>query len=123
MKPNIKYLAAFLILLAIETVIALYIRDNFIRPFAGDVLVIILLYCFVMIFWPKETPLIPLALFCIGTVVEIGQYFGLVEILHLQHNQIARIVLGTVFDFKDIICYGVGAAIILIWQQRNRWIR
>lgn len=36
---RIMYAAAFLILLAAEVLIALFVRDRFIRPYGGDILV------------------------------------------------------------------------------------
>ncbi|HIB66328.1 MAG TPA: DUF2809 domain-containing protein, partial [Phycisphaerales bacterium] len=44
MSPT--YLVLTLLLLAVEVYIGLYVRDSFIRPFVGDMLVVVLLYCF-----------------------------------------------------------------------------
>ena len=37
----------FMIFLAIEVLIALYVHDDFVRPYLGDVLVVVVLYFFV----------------------------------------------------------------------------
>ncbi|WP_092559518.1 hypothetical protein [Anaeromicropila populeti] len=42
-----KYLIAFMGLLGIEVLIARYVHDTVIRPYIGDVLVVIVLYCLV----------------------------------------------------------------------------
>ncbi len=47
MKINKRYLSAFFILLTIEVFIALFVHDNFIRPYIGDVLVVIVIYTFI----------------------------------------------------------------------------
>ena len=47
------YLAAFVILFLIEAAIALWVHDRFIRPYIGDVLVVVLVYVFVRIFFPS----------------------------------------------------------------------
>ncbi len=39
-KIRLKYLAVFIILLAAEIVIALYVHDSFVRPYMGDMLVV-----------------------------------------------------------------------------------
>jgi hypothetical protein len=44
------YFIVAVILFGIEVLIALYIKDNFIRPYVGDVLVVILLYCLIKSF-------------------------------------------------------------------------
>jgi hypothetical protein len=47
MRINKKYMISFFVLFIIETLIALFIHDNFIRPYIGDILVIILMYTFI----------------------------------------------------------------------------
>lgn len=42
-----NYLTAALVVLMIEILIGLYMHDDFVRPWGGDVLVVVLLYCFV----------------------------------------------------------------------------
>ena len=109
---RIKYSIEFLVLLIIEVLIALYIHDDFIRPYIGDVLVVMVLYCFVRIFIPNGVKLMPLYIFIFAAGVEVLQYFRLVEVLGLENNRFLRILIGSVFDVKDIICYGVGCALI-----------
>ena len=47
MKKRIFYIISFLVIFCIEVLIALYVRDNFVRPYIGDVLVVVLVYSFV----------------------------------------------------------------------------
>ncbi|WP_315114953.1 DUF2809 domain-containing protein [Clostridium intestinale] len=114
---RIKYLVAFIIFFITEVLIAVYVHDDFIRPYVGDILVVILLYCFIKIFVPYKVKLMPLYIFIFSAFVEILQYFKLVEVLGLQDNRFARIVIGSVFDWKDILCYGVGC-ILLYWYEK-----
>lgn len=111
-KMRIKYLMGFLALLITEALIALYIHDDFIRPYIGDVLVVIVLYCFVRIFIPNSVKMMSLYIFIFAVSVEILQYFSLVEVLGLENNKFLKILIGSVFDIKDIICYGVGCVVI-----------
>lgn len=114
---RIKYLLAFIIFFITEVLIAVYVHDDFIRPYVGDILVVVLLYCFIKIFVPYKGKLMPLYIFIFSAFVEILQYFKLVEVLGLQDNRFARIVIGSVFDWKDILCYGVGC-ILLYWYEK-----
>ena len=50
MKKRIFYIISFLVIFCIEVLIALYVCDNFVRPYIGDVLVVVLVYSFVRIF-------------------------------------------------------------------------
>ena len=51
------------VLLVIEVLIALFVHDNFVRPYIGDVLVVIVIYTFVRIFIPEKCRLLPLWIF------------------------------------------------------------
>ena len=105
---RLKYLAAFLILFAAEVLIALFVHDGFVRPYLGDVLVVILLYFFVRSIIPEGIRLLPLYIFLFAAAIEVLQYFDFVDHIGLGGNRIARIILGTTFSFADILCYAVG---------------
>ncbi len=107
------YAACFILLLIIEALIALYVHDDFVRPYIGDVLVVMVLYCFIRIFNPDKMMLMPLYIFVFAAGVEVLQYFNVVEVLRLQNNTFLRVLIGSVFDIKDIICYGIGCAVIV----------
>ena len=102
----------FMLLLAIEVLIALYVRDDFVRPYLGDVLVVVVLYFFVRIWIPEKYRWLPGAIFVFAAAVEVLQYFRLVEILGVENNVFSRTILGSTFDFKDIVCYGVGCLLL-----------
>lgn len=114
MKLNFKYLILFSILLFIEIFIAMFINDSIIRPFVGDILIVILIYTFLKIFINKNIKYLSVYIFLFACLVEVSQYFNLASILHLQQFKIARIILGSTFDIKDIICYAIGTIIIII---------
>lgn len=122
MQNNIRvqrfaYLIAFFILIVIEVLIARYVHDDFIRPYVGDILVVILVYCFARVFRPKGFKLMPLYVFAFATIVEILQYFRFIEIFNLQNSAFFRVLLGSVFDIKDIVCYGIGCLLLMIYEK------
>ena len=98
-------------LVAIEVLIALFVRDKFIRPFGGDIIIIGVLYCFVRTFFPEKFLLLPLYLFIFAVCVEIGQALDYVTLLGLGDITFFRVLMGTSFSWYDIICYGVGSLI------------
>lgn len=117
---RIKYAIAFGLLLLVEVMIALYVHDAFVRPYVGDMLVVILVYSFARIFIPERCRLLPLYVFLFAAGVEVLQYFKLVHVLGLEHNRFLRIVLGSVFDIKDIVCYGVGGILLEVYERAKR---
>ncbi len=116
---RIKYGIAFALLLLIEVIIALYVHDSFIRPYVGDMLVVILVYSFTRIFIPEKCRLLPLYVFLFAAGVEVLQYFKLVHVLGLEDNRFLRIVLGSLFDIKDIACYGVGCILLETFERKK----
>lgn len=110
---NKRYFLLALILFLIELIIAIFVKDEIIRPFVGDILVVILIYCFVKIFWRVGTFPLAISVFLFACGVEILQYFKLVNILGVQNNKILVTILGSVFAWTDILAYAIGTCIIL----------
>lgn len=113
MEKRIYYIILTIILLAVEVLIALFVHDQFVRPYIGDVLVVVVIYAFVRIWIPESVRLLPLYVFLFAAGVEILQYFNIVELLGVQDNVFLRTIIGTSFDVKDILCYAAGC--MLIW--------
>lgn len=115
-KKRIYYAIMTVILLAVEVFIALFIHDRFIRPYIGDVIVVIVVYTFVRIFIPERVRLLPLYVFIFAAGIEVLQLFHIVDILGLENNRFMRILIGSVFDMADVICYGVGCVMLGIYE-------
>lgn len=107
---------SFLLIFCMEVLIALYVRDSFVRPYIGDVLVVVLVYSFVRIFLPTGIPRLPFYVFLFACFVEVMQYLQLVETLEIT-NRAVRIILGSTFDWKDIACYAVGCILIVLFER------
>ena len=107
-----KYFLYFLGLLIVEILIALFVENPMIRGSVGDVLVVILIYCFIQAFFQinKKKTIIGVGIFAL--LVEISQAFHLVEKLNLQNNKFFATVLGTTFDLNDIWAYLAGCAVV-----------
>ena len=114
MKQRLGYLAAFFLVLLLEIFIGVFIQDNFIRPYVGDMLVTVLLCCLCRVILPRLSPAIPVFLF--SAVVEDLQWFGLTEKLGLQ-GTVMGIILGSTFDWKDIFCYALGCIVFAITER------
>ncbi|MGI9525806.1 MAG: DUF2809 domain-containing protein [Weeksellaceae bacterium] len=114
---NRGYFVLSIVIFVIEVIIALYMKDDFIRPYVGDILVVILIYSFVKTF--LKAPVLAVAkgvlIFCF--MVEFLQLIKLIDILGLGHLKWARIIIGTSFSWRDFVCYIIGFIIILLGEQ------
>lgn len=110
------YALLALILFATEVCIALFAHDRFVRPYLGDFLVVILLYCFVRSFL-KSSPLkVAVGVLFFAYAVEISQYFQLVNRLGFQ-NDIIRIIVGSSFAWSDMLAYTLGICVVLLFEK------
>ena len=108
MKKRLPYILAFVLLLLAEIYIGLFVRDRFIRPYFGDVLVTALLCCLVRAVYPKGLRLLPAYVFAFSVVVEVTQYFDLVKLLGWENNALISTLMGRSFAWEDILCYAAG---------------
>ena len=119
-KKRIGYAVATLGIFLVELFIALFVRDRFIRPYVGDMLVVVLVYTCVRVLFPEKPRLLPLYVFLFAAGVETLQGIRIVELLGLQDNRFFSVLIGTTFDWKDIVCYGVGCVLLGVWEV---WLR
>jgi hypothetical protein len=103
-------------LLLIEILIAAFVHDRFVRPHLGDTLAVILAYAgFRAVFGLRAMPAM-IAAALLAVAIEFGQLWGLLRVLGLSGNRIARIVLGSGFDPVDFVAYGAGILCIAIFE-------
>ncbi|PVX46469.1 uncharacterized protein DUF2809 [Flavobacterium sp. 103] len=114
---NKNYFGFAILLFSIEVLIALYINDRFVRPYLGDVLVVILVYCFLKSF--LKLPVLTAAIAVLGFffTIEFLQFLNIVEKLGLEKSKTARTVIGTSFSWIDLLTYIIGITIVLIIEQ------
>ena len=114
-----NYFLLAVLLFAIEVFIALFIKDRFIRPYIGDLLVVILIYYFLRSFWNQSPRVIALTTLIFSFAIEFLQYFKLVDLLGLSEYPLARIVIGTTFHWADLVAYAVGVVLVYLIDRKN----
>jgi len=114
---NFRFFLFTLFLLVIEVLIAVYVHDNFVRPYVGDYLVVMLLYCAVRTFINASPLKIALAVLLFAYFIELLQYFHLVDRLGLAGNTVARTVIGYGFEWLDLLAYTLGVITILLLEH------
>lgn len=117
MRLHRGYLLATIVLFFTEVVIAAYVRDTIIRPYGGDFLVVILMYCFVKSF--TDIPPVPAAIgvLLFSYLIETLQYFHFINWLGLQNSRAAQLILGVGFAWGDMLAYTLGIALVMIMEQ------
>jgi hypothetical protein len=117
LKFNKIYFSLAVLLFAIEVLIALFAHDDIIRPYVGDVFVVILIYCFVKSFF--DTPVLKTALFVLlfAFAVEGLQYLNILNRLGLKESKIAATIIGSSFSWIDIVTYIIGIGFVLFFEK------
>ncbi|GAB3866203.1 hypothetical protein GCM10028824_06440 [Hymenobacter segetis] len=107
------YLLAASLLFLLEVFIALYIHDKIIRPYAGDFLATIFLYCLARGMLTAAPGKVALGVLLTAYLIETLQYVHLLSWLGWQHSRVARIVLGSQFEWVDLLAYTLGIGLML----------
>ncbi len=116
---NKWYFILALLFFIVEVLIALYVHDSFIRPYFGDFLVVFLVYFAVYSVIESKRWKIALGVLLFAYGVETLQYFHFADRLGLSGNAVARTVIGTGFEWYDILAYTLGVAVILFIEKRS----
>jgi len=114
---NKKYFSLTLFIFLIEILIVFFVHDNFIRPYLGDMLVVILIYCFLKSFLKFSVLHIAIFILSFSFTIEFFQYINIIKVLNLEKSKIAQTVLGTSFSYIDLITYIIGIAIVIIIEK------
>lgn len=115
-----SYFVAAIVLFVIEVLIALYVTDRIIRPYVGDLLVVILMYCFLRSFLKVSVAVTALVVLLFAYFVEWLQYLNLVRALGWQHSKLANVVLGNHFEWIDMLAYTLGIGLVLLFERNLR---
>ncbi|WP_291198408.1 DUF2809 domain-containing protein [Dyadobacter sp.] len=109
---RMNYLIAAMVIFVIEVLIAMYVHDDILRPWGGDVLVVVLLYCLVRGVTRLNVQSAALAVLVFSWLIETLQYLQIVRILGLEGNAVARTIIGTTFSWSDIVAYTLGIGFV-----------
>lgn len=121
-KKRLSAAGWFAALLAAEVLIGKF-GGGFVRAYGGDVLVIPLIYCLVRIFYTRPNKILPALVGGLGVLAEIIQYFDFCDRFGIDRGSILGIMLGSVADIRDVLCYAVGVGLIYLveWGLAKIW--
>ena len=107
------YLLAASLLFLLEIFIAFFVHDKIIRPYAGDFLATIFLYCLARSLLTVAPGKVALGVLLTAYLIEGLQYAGLLSWLGWQYSRVARMVLGSHFSWADLLAYTLGLGLML----------
>lgn len=95
-------------------IVVFFSETRFIRGTLGDVLVVVLIYNAARSVSKLRPGTCALLTLGFAFAVEISQLFNLIELLGLGSSRVARLILGTTFDYWDLVAYSAGCALALL---------
>ncbi|HEY0897965.1 MAG TPA: DUF2809 domain-containing protein [Sphingobacteriaceae bacterium] len=116
-----KYFLWAAVLFVVEVLIALFVRDAIIRPYVGDFLVVILLYCSIRTFLKAPVLKVALGVLLFAYLLEVLQYFRLVDRLGLTDNLLAKTVIGYGFAWLDMVAYTLGILMVVAVERKGKF--
>ncbi|MBD3582074.1 ribosomal maturation YjgA family protein [Flavobacterium selenitireducens] len=117
MTFRLHYFRVFFAVFVVEVLIARFVHDDFVRPYLGDLLVVILIYAFVRAFLNVSVKVAALGTLAFSFLVEFLQFLQIVDWLGLRDNKVARIVIGTSFSWHDLLMYVLGIVFVLLTER------
>lgn len=120
LKLNPSYFVIACILFLLEVIIALSLKEGFIRHTVGDYLAAILLYCFMKSIIETKPLFIALMTLFISYGIEWLQLINILQTLNLEDNILIKTLLGSSFSIGDLIAYTMGATTIYSIDLKNQ---
>ncbi len=111
MRWNWKYAAISIALFCVEILIWWVFNDTFIRPFVGDLLIVILMYTSLKTVLKSSPKKILAGVLVFAFLVEGAQYIHLIDKLNWSGYSVPNIILGNTFDRFDLLAYLLGGGI------------
>ena len=109
-------------LLLMEGYIALFVHDTIVRPYVGDFLATLLVYCLMRSLVSISAGTAVAAALLVSYAIETLQYVGLLARLGWRHDKVARLLLGSHFEWFDMLAYTLAAGLIVViemtWPRR-----
>lgn len=109
-----NFVVLFVLILGLEFYIATSIKNTFIRTVLGDFFVVILLYSIVRAITGIHRYKVAAGVLIFAYLIEFSQWIHVVEILDIKRNFYIDLILGTSFDWKDLMAYTMGIMLVII---------
>lgn len=119
---NVRWLIYLLISLFVLglciAIVLLFNKQPFIRGFAGDALVVVLLYCLIKTLYDISPRKMAVAVLVFSFTVEGSQFLRLADLLGISKEPLVRLTIGAFFDPLDLLAYLLGTGAIYLVDLR-----
>ena len=95
-------------------IVKVFRYSGFIRGFLGDVFFMGLMFYSLKAIYDFNKEKLLLNLLFLAYIVEISQYFKILEYFNLSNNAFLKLLFGATFDVMDLIAYTIGT--FLVWS-------
>jgi hypothetical protein len=114
---SLVYFLSAILLVALDLLIVNHLHDAVIRPYGGDFLWGIFLYCLVKSFSNLRVGPAVLGVFVFCCFEEVLQYFHFADWLGFTKPSLMRTLIGTTFSLADILTYGLGLGVVFVLEK------
>ena len=114
MNKKTNLFLAILHLLICLIIVKVFRHSGFIRGFLGDVFFMGLMFYSLKAIYDFNKEKLLLNLLFLAYIVEISQYFKILEYLNLSNNAFLKLLFGATFDVMDLVAYSIGT--FLVWS-------
>ena len=109
-KRTLRFIYGGASLLLLISLCLLAGTTGFLRATFGDFVVVLFLYTAARTVIPQKLRILPLLIFLFALTVELLQAVDVVGLLGIT-NETMQIAVGTVFDWGDVVAYGLGCLV------------
>lgn len=114
MNKKTNLFLAILHFLICLIIVKVFRYSGFIRGFLGDVFFMGLMFYSLKAIYDFNKEKLLLNLLFLAYIVEISQYFKILEYLNLSNNAFLKLLFGATFDVMDLIAYTIGT--FFVWS-------
>lgn len=117
MIKNKRFAILACLIFLVEVLIATVFNHTILRPVFGDFLVVILMYATLrgITTWKKRN--IAGLVLIIAYFVEFLQWIDILSRLGIKKNMMTHIVLGSSFDWNDMLAYTIGVGFVFVLDK------
>lgn len=104
--------------IALILIVELFNNNQLVRGFIGDIIIILQVYFLAKVFYDFHALKLASFTLVVAFTIEFLQYLDFTTYIGVEHNAVARLVFGAVFDPYDLIAYTIGAVLVYIIDTR-----
>jgi hypothetical protein len=120
MKKRIVYFSlSLLCFLSCVFIVKFFNHNLFIRGTIGDMIVISLIFYIVKLFYDFNSLKLTIFTLAIAFTTEFLQYLKIIKLFGLEHNALAGLIFGSVFDPFDLLAYTAGAVLVFVVDAKG----